>query len=211
MGISPQQWNQWVCHPSSSPLGTRRSFKRGSRPITQCGGAASDALWLQCIWGAIRADQETLNTAKARGNMSKVGLFFFLLEGGWGAGSGGPLRNSPLLIAANCPLPCPIIRPELPKAPDSQHVMQLGSYLQVSPAFFFITLLNPQFNNIIIAIIVFFHEKVSAPALPSLLFIFLSRSPPPTCPSFQPSPTEQPVYFKLCHKTCACFQNLDFL
>lgn len=54
------------------------------------GGAASDALWPQCIWGAIRADQQTLNTAKLRENMSKVGLFFFLsfFFGGWGLGGG---------------------------------------------------------------------------------------------------------------------------
>lgn len=115
--------------------------------------------------------------------------------------------------------------PELSSAADSQHVMQLGFVLEVWPTFCFITLLNPQSILIFIIIIVFFFSfgKVSAPPLPSWVFILLRllRSSPPTCPanlssktelsSLRPSPTEQPVYFHLCHKTCAGFQNLYFL
>lgn len=103
--------------------------------------------------------------------------------------------------------------------------MQLGVVLEVSPTFFFITLLNPHVIIIIVITTVSFFLLWkcfrSSAAKFVLYFRRLLRSSPSTCPAnlsaktelspLRPSPTKQPVYFQLCRKTRGCFQNPYFL
>lgn len=149
-----------------------------------------------------------------------------------GEGGGGgfpPHHHSPLLIAVDYYPPAPD-----PPPPGSGTILgcrlpacyatglRLGSLAHL--------LLYHPFKS---SVYRYFHHyywfvffpfgKVSAPPLPSWVFILLRllRSSPPTCPaklsskaelsSLRPSPTEPPVYFHSCHKTCAGFQNLYFL
>lgn len=103
--------------------------------------------------------------------MSTAGLFFFLsffLVGGGGGRWRG--SSSPQSLANCCDLPPTLPHPrgpELPEAPDSQHVMQLGFVLKVSPTFYFIAFLNPHFIVITIITTTFFSPFERFPLLRS--------------------------------------------
>lgn len=158
--------------------------------------------------------------------MSTAGLFFFLsfffLVGrGGGRWRGGPHRHSPLLIAVIYPLLSPILGAgttqgsRLPACYATW--LRLGSLTHLLLYRPFKSSLYRYYYYYYCFLFLLLKSFRSYAAKFGLYLLRLLRSSPPACLAktelslFRPSPTKQPVYYKLCRKTCACFQNLHFL